>query len=62
VYLVPLVLCYRRFDPSHLPFAHHGIMGMASRKDAAPLNFKTLVDVTPTGGQIRYRSDCWCCN
>jgi hypothetical protein len=34
-------------------------MGMASRRDAAPLNFKTLVDVTPTGGQIGYRSDCW---
>eukprot|EP00882_Tetradesmus_deserticola_P029936 GHRQ01033572.1.p1 GENE.GHRQ01033572.1~~GHRQ01033572.1.p1 ORF type:complete len:304 (+),score=124.47 GHRQ01033572.1:348-1259(+) len=43
------------FDPSHIPFAHHGIMGSASRDKAQPLHITTTVDVTPTGG-------CrWCC-
>ncbi|KAF6258852.1 hypothetical protein COO60DRAFT_1074951 [Scenedesmus sp. NREL 46B-D3] len=38
------------FDPSHIPFAHHGIMGTASRDKAQPLYITTQVDVTPTGG------------
>jgi phenylpropionate dioxygenase-like ring-hydroxylating dioxygenase large terminal subunit len=42
-----------RFDPSHIPFAHHGIMGSASRDKALPLNITTTVDVTPAGAAGR---------
>eukprot|EP00775_Hariotina_reticulata_P005511 gene5511-5747_t len=42
------------FDPSHIPFAHHGIMGSASRDKAQPLNITTTADVTPTGAPGRH--------
>jgi phenylpropionate dioxygenase-like ring-hydroxylating dioxygenase large terminal subunit len=50
------VFSFCRFDPSHIPFAHHGIMGTASRDKAQPLHITTKVDVTPTGELWR-----WCC-
>eukprot|EP00879_Flechtneria_rotunda_P018962 GHRR01019906.1.p1 GENE.GHRR01019906.1~~GHRR01019906.1.p1 ORF type:complete len:438 (+),score=101.97 GHRR01019906.1:287-1600(+) len=44
------------FDPSHIPFAHHGIMGSASRDKALPLDITTTADVTPTGGFKLFRN------
>jgi len=38
------------FDPSHIPFAHHKIMGPATRDKVQPLEVKTTTDVTPQGG------------
>ncbi|WIA39874.1 hypothetical protein OEZ86_013318 [Tetradesmus obliquus] len=43
------------FDPSHIPFAHHGIMGSASRDKAQPLAITTKVDVTAQGGFQLFR-------
>lgn len=42
----------RSFDPSHIPFAHHGIMGSASRDKAQPLAITTKVDVTAQGEHV----------
>lgn len=38
-----------RFDMSHVPFAHHGIMGTGTRDMAQPLNTSTTAGATPTG-------------
>jgi phenylpropionate dioxygenase-like ring-hydroxylating dioxygenase large terminal subunit len=39
------------FDPSHIPFAHHKIMGSATRDKATPLGeIKTVEDISPKGG------------
>ncbi|KAF8055112.1 PTC52 [Scenedesmus sp. PABB004] len=43
------------FDPSHIPYAHHGIMGDATRDKAQPLAIDTLADVTPRGGFQLFR-------
>jgi phenylpropionate dioxygenase-like ring-hydroxylating dioxygenase large terminal subunit len=40
------------FDPSHIPFAHHGIMGSASRDKAMPLSVNTVRDVTVAGAAM----------
>jgi hypothetical protein len=42
--------CCCRFDPSHIPFAHHKIMGPATRDKVQPLEVTTTSDVTPQGG------------
>lgn len=43
------MVCERRFDPSHIPFAHHKIMGPATRDKVQPLEVTTTADVTPQG-------------
>lgn len=41
------------FDPSHIPFAHHKIMGSATRDKATPLgDIKTITDISPGGFKL----------
>lgn len=38
------------FDPAHIPFAHHGVMGEARRELAQPLQMTVEEDVSVQGG------------
>lgn len=40
------------FDPSHIPFAHHGIMGAARRDKAQPLRIQVINDITTQGERM----------
>lgn len=40
-------------DPSHIPFAHHGMQG--SRKDAIPINMTRAVDNGPAGFSFQWQ-------